>query len=310
MKHIKLALLFLLLAGVVGYTPTNAQVSLGVAVRVAPFVSAGEMTTITIKVVGTTDRTVDVVLLNGMRRFDQRVGLNRRGVGIWRIAAGELSQSGASLVIVLVEGQTYHHIIPVIASQSATIDLLTSARTIPAYGEGRAMIMVLVSDDWGNMINNSDLWFNVRYPNGSRNTIRVPLNNGLGWRWIASSGTPGRLRIAATARQQIATLEMFQAAGPPAAIVLTVTPACLLSDGRDVFQLSAVVTDGEGARVADGTLVTFYWPDGQGYGVAANGVAILRLPAPPFAGHYDYWASSGDITTHPIQLTIAEDRCP
>lgn len=310
MKRAILTLLsfWLLLSG--HQLPAASQTTAGIVVRMPAIIRAGDGVTITVKIAPLTDGRVDAVLLNGAQRLDQAIPLNARGVGIWRIDEGVLIQSGMSVLVLDYQGMTHRHSFEVEPHQPHHLELLTSARTIPAHTQGLAMLMVIASDQWGNMAqSNRDFPVMVRYPSGARQIFSMPIVNGLGWRWLASSGLPGRIRISAGGNGQSANLELFQVAGPPATINLTLSPDCVLSDGRDLFQLSALVTDKYGEVVVDGTLVTFYWEGGQGYGAVADGVAILRLPAPADAGDYTYWAKSGEATTSPIILTIREDRC-
>lgn len=289
----------------------ESQVVTTVIIRAQSVLRAGDPLLVTVKAESVRADEVDIVLLNGTQRLDHRMRLNSNGVGTWQIPGGQLTQSGVSIVLVVHDGEIYRHTIDVLATRPVHLDLLTSARYLSAGGSGIGMLMALAYDQWGNMVSpTQSVQTQVRYPTGEQRTFGITLKDGLGWRWVGSAGDPGRVRITATFKAVSATFELFQVAGPPAMIELVVRPDCILADGRDVYQLMATVHDSRDYPVADGTLVTFEWEDGRGYGTAISGAALLRLPGPTQAGTYQFTATSGDVESEPQTLVVAEDRCP
>jgi hypothetical protein len=92
--------------------------------------------------------------------------------------------------------------------------------------------------------------------------------------------------------------------------MLSLTPACLLDDGRDVLTLEAHVTDDHDNPVVNSTLVEFGWNQGKGSAQIFNGVASLRVPAPRTDGQYTFIATSGNVSSLPAQLQVQQEACP
>jgi hypothetical protein len=132
---------------------------------------------------------------------------------------------------------------------------------------------------------------------------------GIGWVSIQSHDSPGRVRVTLHASTAQAYLELMQQPTNAAAVNLTITPACILSDERDRVTLTADVMDEYGSPVVDGTLVTFSWEGGHGYGQTIDGRATLRLPAPPQPGRYLYTATSDAAHSSAIPLQVTATQC-
>ncbi|NJL92472.1 MAG: hypothetical protein HC915_01500 [Anaerolineae bacterium] len=96
--------------------------------------------------------------------------------------------------------------------------------------------------------------------------------------------------------------------GLPAQIELTLSPTCILPDGRDLFTVGARVLDAAGSPVTDGTLVRFGWPGGQGTASTLHGEAALTLPAPTQPTLQRIMAQSGPAR-QAIVLRVVEESC-
>jgi hypothetical protein len=254
---------------------------------------------------------VQVMLLNGLRTFEETLTLGAGGVAVWRIPSGQITQAGDSILIVRYNGEQLRRILHVMAEPPAIADLFTTANSLFAYGDSSATIMLLPRDRWGNAPHGTEEFsLDIRYPDGTRIDRTFTYRGGLGHLSLRSQGGPGRVRLALDHDRLDQSLELHQSPGPPHRIALTLEPTCVLNDGRDLLSLSATVHDSGGHFVADGTLVTFIWLDGIGRAQTINGVARLRLPAPDHTSLRSYRAIAGDAEAAPVFLRVNEEGCP
>jgi len=254
--------------------------------------------------------TAQAVIVNGLQRIDADLLLGTGGVAVWQIPAGTITQAGESLVVIEYAPYEVRRTLNFTPNDTTTADLFTSANAIPAYGEASATLMLLPRDEWGNAPpDDATFAVDVLFPDGS--TVEQPFTytQGIGWTTLRTQGEPGRVRIAIAGETLANTLEIWQVAGAPADVDLRLVEDCVLSDGRDLIQLVAAVSDAFGNAVVDGTFVQFAWKDGLGYGATANGEATLRIPTPRITGTVNYTASAAEVDSNSVTLTISEEPC-
>jgi hypothetical protein len=302
-------LLLLLLPGSVSL---QGQMMTGITVSAPAEIVAGDAWQMDIEVVGAVaGERVETLLLNGLHIHTASLQLGSGGVARWVLPAGQLSVAGDSLAIVRSGDHEVQTILTVWPGPPETLNLLTSANTLAAYGEQRGMVVALGTDEWGNALQSTTARVEAFYPDGRRRIQMLPLQEGLAWMWIASRGEPGRLRVSSQLDAHITdSLDIKQAPGPAASITLAVDPPCLTqADGRDIIVLEAQVSDAYGALVADGTRVLFVWPDGAGTGSVLSGRAILRIPVPAETGTVEFTAMAGTAQSS-ARVQLAERACP
>jgi len=255
--------------------------------------------------------TIAVSLLNGLKTFNKTLILGPGGVAVWQIDEGQIIQAGESLIIVQYGTKIIEKSLTVLTNKPTSGILFTSANSVPAYGEGTATIMFLAEDEWGNIPDISQpLYLEVHYPDGNPPTKELlTYQDGLGRFKLWSKGQAGRIRLSVDQGFVQTNLELIQTAGATHSIDLDIVPKCVLNDGRDLVTLSAVVYDQNRYAVADGTIVTFLWSGGYGYGQTIDGVATLRLPAPETLGQIVYQASVGSILSNNTSVLIEEYNC-
>ncbi|HIC89764.1 MAG TPA: hypothetical protein EYP04_10245 [Anaerolineae bacterium] len=88
-------------------------------------------------------------------------------------------------------------------------------------------------------------------------TLRRYSVHGTAVAQLTSGQTAGTAHITVTAGLAVATTTVPFLPGPPAQISVTIHPDRLPADGHSTAVVTATVRDGNGNRVADGTLVTF-----------------------------------------------------
>lgn len=126
---------------------------------------------------------------------------------------------------------------------------------------------------------------------------------------LISAGIPGRVRIQAIANDVQANLELMQIPSTADTIDLSIYPACVLNDGRDMVAISMDVEDEYGQTVTNGTLLTVRWDEGLGFARTIDGTATLRLPAFSRVGEYVFNAGVGDVTSSDVILRVVEESC-
>lgn len=257
-----------------------------------------------------TGAQVDAFLVNGMRTFDVTLTLDTGGVAVWQFPADEITQAGASQLIVRYGDQEARRSLQVMPLAATDVDLFTTANALPAYGDGAATIMVLPRDEWGNAPPNIDtLLLDVLYPDETHRQNTFNYVQGLGWLDLRSVGNPGRVRLGLTEGGLLADLELTQTPGTAASVIARVEPSCITADGRDLMTVTAHVRDKAGNAVAAGTLVTFTWLDGQAAAQTIDGLATLRLPTPTKPGWMIFRAHVGELRSEVAILQVAVGRC-
>lgn len=249
--------------------------------------------------------TIQATLLYGFFRRDELLVFGTGGIVNWQIPADELIQAGDALLIVGDVRQS----LTILPKTPATIDLMTTANTIIAYGEGKAMIMMLVRDYWGNPITGRTT-LTALFPDFTHLIMSLQIRDGLGWTNLSSVGGVGRTRIQVATGDSIAELELHQSPSYPAFIRLEVSPECLFPDGRDPLTLVTQVHDAHHQPVVDGTQVIFRWLGGEGYALTTDGLARLHIPAATHIGIHRYWALSGEARSRSQAISIQASCTP
>jgi hypothetical protein len=238
-------------------------------------ITAGEPWQLRVTVnAGAAGENVQALLFNGFRTFQTQLTLGTGGVAVWQIQQGQITQAGTSLVVVQYGDDRVQQALRVFPEAPTAVDMVTTANAIPAYGDGTATILLLPRDTFGNApLDSRRFLLDVQYPDGTTTNEPFTYNNGLGRYTLNSQGMQGRVRLSLDDDALTAALELMQIPSVPAVVALSITPDCVLDDGRDVITLSAVVTDAHRAPVSDGTLVVFDWDEGMGYGHTLDGRA-------------------------------------
>lgn len=253
---------------------------------------------------------VDMVLLNGLQHITGTLTVGTGGVAHWHIPAGTITQAGQSLIIARHGEHETRRSLLVLPQIPVSVELFTTANTIPAYGEGQATLMILPHDEWGNAPRDIEIFdLQVQDMVGASEIHSFHYDGGLGRYTLVSRGEPGRLRLSLIYRDLSATLELMQSPLAPHAIDLILTPRCVLADGRDMISLAAMVSDRHDNTVTDGTLVIFAWDDGFGYGQTVDGQAVLRLPPPVVSGRFAYYAMASEAQSNIAYLDVVTDTC-
>ena len=251
--------------------------------------------------------TVDVVLVNGLQTFHETLTLGSGGVARWHLPEDTLTQAGESVLIVR-HGETESRMqLRVNPERPVTGELFSTGNAIPAYGNGSASVIVLPRDRWGNAPIEHDFAVNIRYPDGSDVVNDMTYRPGIAWSKLVSRGDPGRIQLRMPALD--AELDIMQTPGTAQALSLSVKPECIRDDSPDRIMLDAIVTDHRGNNVTDGTLVTFYWQGGQGYGRTVDGRATLYIPHPGTPGFVLYQATAGTASPAAAVLVILGEAC-
>ncbi|QPC84960.1 hypothetical protein G4Y79_11495 [Phototrophicus methaneseepsis] len=259
---------------------------------------------------GSVGDTLEASIINGLQVLHETLTLGTGSIALWHIPEGTITQAGESLLIITYGNDTVEQNLAVLPAEPAQVDLFSTMNSLPSYGEGETTVMILPRDLWGNAPpNDSHFSLHVQYPTGESLMYPFEYREGLGYLQLVSQGGPGRLRLSIAQDQLAASLELVQTSGVPSKVELELVPDCVLNDGRDMVTLEATILDSNAYNVVDGTLVTFTWDDGQGYGRTIDGTAMLRLPAPLQTGHFVYGASSGQAHAEPAMLEVTAERC-
>jgi hypothetical protein len=253
---------------------------------------------------------VQVSLVNGLQVLEETLILGTGGTARWQIGAGQITHAGNTLVLIHYDGEEHQHLLHVLPLAPSDADLFSTANTLPAYGEGRATIMLLIRDKWGNAPHDRLRFpLAVRFPQTVQRSYTFDYANGIAWRTLVSRGEPGRIRLTLDHDALAAALELMQAPGTPESIALSVSPNCVLDDGRDMIDLTASVADSHDHAVVDGTLVIFTWDGGFGYGRTIDGQAVLSLPAQQRTGWHMFWAAAGTVKSTAAYLRVSQEDC-
>lgn len=274
-------------------------------------INAGEAWELSIVVTnGMVGDPVQVILLNGLQVLDETLALGTGGMALWRVPAGQITQAGESIVIVIHGNEERRQSLIVRAGEVVDGDFFSTANTLIGYGKSKITLLLLPRDEWGNAANEpSRFLVDIRYPNGKQIQGGFIYHGGIGRYTLTSYGEPGRVRLTLTKPAFPSTLELMQTADEANSIDLHLSPSCIYRDGRDLVSLIAIVHDAHGNPVVNGTLVIFIWEDGQGYGLTVDGQATLRIPSPPETGEFIYQASVADTQSSLRSLRVVQGDC-
>ncbi len=262
-------------------------------------ITAGDAWALTVIVDGAAAGTkAAVTLITGLRRDDVELTLGSGGIARWDVDA--VANAGEGLVIVRFGDQQVRHALIVRPAPAESLQALTTVNNLAAYGEAQGIVMALVEDARGNLV---DHWLSATvtadYPVADSATFPLRYANGLFWTWLPSGGDPGRVLLTMNVDAAADTLELRQVPGAAQYILLQSSMRCLeQTDGRDVLTLTARVTDSHRDPVIDGTIVTFTWENGNGSASVVNGQATLEIPAR--AGTYQ--ALTGNTVSSRLRL--------
>jgi hypothetical protein len=285
--------------------PIQAQTQLSLEAPLS--VQAGEALNVTVH--APANSPVTLRLYNGIRRLATSLTASAENTAVWHIPANIITGAGTSQLIASVAGETVTQAIRIYPTEIDHLDFLTTANNLAAYGEARGMLIALASDTYGNPAPSLLAALSAQYPSAKRQTILLPIESGFGWRWFTTEGPPGRVRLNLNAASVIQSLELMQMPTAPSQIELSLTPECVVNDGRDVITLYARVEDRFGSVVVDSTLVKFTWERGEGSVQVFNGNASLRVPAPTSAGNYQFTAASEGAVSAPVMLKVQAEAC-
>jgi len=277
-------------------------------------IGAGEAWSLYVNLMsGEAGMLIPIVLLNGLSQTTQTVITGTGGIARWDIPAGMTTQSGRSLIIARYGNFEIRRTIRVHAGQAAQTDLLTTTNSMTAYGDSRAMLIGLIRDAYGNPIDvrgrDSEALLDIRFPDGDKRAFSLTPEIGLVWAWVDSLGGPGRVRVQFSLDQATAGIEIQQVPGTARTVTLTLSPPCILNDGRDLLRLTTDIVDGHGNHVVDGTLVGFTLGTGEGYASTADGRAVLTIVPPTMIGLYRMVAWSSDAVSVPVWLQVTDETC-
>lgn len=272
---------------------------------------AGDAWQVTVEVEdGSPGQAIQMIIMNGLQRHDKMLQLGSGGIAVLRIPEATLNYAGQSLIIAQAGNMEIRDTLTILPDEPRSIESLTTANTLTAYGQGLGMIMSFAVDGWGNPVSdNTPLNINIRYPDSSQTENTYETRTGFVWDWFPSASLPGRTRLTFSIAEIHDSMEIDQKPGTPTIMLVEATPDCLLNDERDVITLTATIMDSQGNLVTDGTLIRFEWLDGFGTTSVINGVATLRVPAPDTLGLHRYRAVAGNVFSDPAVVRVARGDC-
>ncbi|MBN8637690.1 MAG: hypothetical protein J0M07_20390 [Anaerolineae bacterium] len=189
-------ILIFLLVGVLSTRLITAQDMPTVITLDAPWtITAGDEWSLTVIIDGAAAGTkADTTLITGLRRYDAELTLGSGGIARWDV--GAVVSAGAGVVIVRFGDQQVRHALIVQPAPAETLQALTTANNLPAYGEGQSIVIALVEDAWGNLIEH---WLRATitadYPAADSESYPLRYASGLFWTWLPSGGEPGRVLL-------------------------------------------------------------------------------------------------------------------
>jgi hypothetical protein len=303
-------------------TPTaTAAPTTNIALDTPTSIVAGQAWTLQVNVSGANPGdTVTATLLDGLKRQDAALVLGSGGIAVWRIPSNVLTVSGTAIVFVHSKNTQLTRTFQITPAEIGTVEALSTANKIVAYGLGRNMIIGLAYDLFGNAVDDrAALRLSARYADGRQMSSALQLSNGLAWSWLSSAGVPGRvvttLALGTFSQNSLmmnpitAEQEFVETPDIAATIDLQVQPTCVPPDGRTLLTLSAYVKDTHNQPVSDGTRTLITWAGGSGAAPTINGIASLRIPAPAAVGSYSYQAVSGNVTPASVLLRVTDQGC-
>jgi hypothetical protein len=298
------------LACVMGFAFASADEE-PIQVTTRSFIRAGDALSIRVQVnEAVAGDTVDITLANGLNFIDDVLILGTGGVAVWNIESKVITQAGTSLLIVQYNDWVVRQSLRVLPLHTDHINVFANVNNIVAYGEDSTTIIILPEDRWGNTSRNADKFdVQIIYPDTSRVTDDFRRLGGIGLYELVSKGSPGRVRITAESDDVTSLLELMQIPATADKIDLSISPTCVLSDGRDIMTILMDVTDRYNEAVTDGTLLTVRWDDGMGFARTIDGFATIHLPALDIVGEYQFTAQVRDVVSSDATLRVVEESC-
>jgi hypothetical protein len=251
---------------------------------------------------------VDIVVMNGVQVNTESVMLNGQNEVIWEAPVSWLTSAGTTQIIVQHGDAVATHQLTISAVAPSQLFSFPLGNSITAYGEGNTNLVILAYDDYGNPIDAYGI-VRITYPDGMRRLQTIIVEDGFAQIAVMSQGEPGILRLATDIDGHTHTTTLVQQPSIASNIAFTITPDCVLSDGRDSLTLGATVTDAYGFAVADGTIVTFRQGESIARGVVFEGQALVNLPALTEPGTYTWEVSVGQAFETAI-LRVTDGVCP
>lgn len=273
-------------------------------------ISAGDEWSLIVTVEGlSTGEPVQTTMINGLAIHTSELQLGTGGVALWRFEAGILTQAGISQVIVTAGTTSASFELTIQTSQASQLVAFTTSNSLIAYGESDTTLLSLLSDAYGNPLDNATLRLQKTSPSGERRSGFVRTHHGLASQTIHSLGHPGILRLLLSYGTDIETpLTIVQLAAPAHTIDLRLSSNCLIADGLDDLILTATLRDQAGYPVTNGQVLYFQWGTGGATSITLDGVSSLRLPAPRQVGIFTFSASSGSLITEQT-LEVTDGQC-
>ncbi len=282
-----------------------------IQVTMRSFIRAGDALSIRVQVnEAVAGDTVDMTLATGLNFIDDVLVLGTGGVAVWNIESDVITQAGTSLLIVQYNDWVVRQSLRVLPLQIDQIDVFSNANNIVSYGEDSTTVIILPADRWGNIPSDTDQFdVQIIYPDTSRVAGDFRRIGGVSIYELVSKGSPGRIRITAKSNDVTSHLELMQIPATADKIDLSISPTCVLNDGRDIVTISMDVKDRYNEPVIDGTLLTVRWDDGMGFARTIDGFATIRLPAFDIKGEYQFTAQVRDLVSSDVTLRVVEESC-
>jgi len=283
-------------------------------------IEAGDALQVTVNLdsIFDTEAPITLHIVHGIQRYVDTI-MPISNTVIFKIPSETIITSGVGQIMIDDGIAIETRSLEILASETNDVVLFPSANNISAYGGDFVTLMQIAHDEWGNVASDrQSLQAHLTYPDLSQGRLSFADAYGLSWTVLQSKGMSGRLRVETRRDEQIFTrIELNQFPQSASDIVLTLSRNCILSDGRDVVEFFATITDSSEAFVPDGTLVTFLvYATGdtlaiEGRALVNNGVATLRFPAPEIAGNYTITATSSDAESESkiLQVVDSAEKC-
>lgn len=238
-------------------------------------ITAGDAWSLTVQSEGLeAGETVTVTMVHGVTIYSEELVLGSGGVALWDFPEDVLTQAGSTQVLIDSGTATGSFSLTINPDDPETIQAFTTSNSLRAYGETSTALLSLVSDAYGNPVDNAALVIRSTSPQGETDVGFGSTQNGLAVNTVTSIGNPGILRLQVAHGSEVVTpLTIVQLAGDADAIALDLSSQCLLSDGLDNLTMTARVVDSAGFPVTDGQVVFFRWGSGGATAITVDGMA-------------------------------------
>ncbi len=274
MKHLAVLLALLISGSVVWGLPATP-----IRLEHASVIPAGGALNLTIH--ATRCDLAEVTVFSGLAVTNTSVDLTNGGGR----ASMAMKQSGDALIVVTCNGTQSQSSFTVLPGSVTTVQAFPLAGAIMAYGEQSTTVLGIVHDEFGNPVLPADVQLDITYPQaGTITQSHFTRELGLVRTELTSQGLPGLARATLLADEAASNLEVLQLAGDVAQVALSISPACVLADGRERVMVLVDARDGHGFPVVDGTAVFLTWPDGRATVVTRGGLGTIEIPAPGTEG--------------------------